>query len=173
MPYKKPEDKWAWRRRPSVRKRQEQSKAKYEMKLGIVRYPANRGPHLSPMNKRKRDRGKRARHRKEIIRILGGACERCGENDPAVLECDHRKPLLRRRTGNNPTAWNTLAQIRSLGDSARNVFALLCANCHRKKSRENDEFNSKKISALPEAAAPPCQLGLFDAKGTWKGKANG
>lgn len=64
---------------------------------------------------------------------MGGACVKCGNNDPRVLDLDHIKPSEKDRAahGKYPTyiRWR-------LWEKERDNLQILCANCHRIKTHE-------------------------------------
>lgn len=55
-----------------------------------------------------------------------------------MLEFDHIKPLLRRTNKIKGKGDTYLQVLRE--KNPHDVFQLLCANCHRKKTRLNNEF---------------------------------
>jgi thymidine kinase len=64
----------------------------------------------------------------EIIKQLGGKCNKCGINDIRVLDINHLDPTKKTKYKNK---MQTTA--RRLKDWAKNIkhLELLCANCHR------------------------------------------
>ena len=83
-----------------------------------------------------RDRSKRLRQ--AAIAALGGECIKCHITDERVLEFDHVKPLLRRTNGR--TQKDNRIDLRKIIDGRRHGLQLLCANCHRIKTREANEW---------------------------------
>lgn len=61
--------------------------------------------------------------RNDCIELLGRKCQKCGNSDLDVLEFDHIKPICNKE--------------RSIFDVKFHpeLYQLLCANCHRKKTR--------------------------------------
>lgn len=80
--------------------------------------------------------------RKEILRILGNKCIRCGFSDWRALQIDHVK-------GNGRKEWlkfqNNLYQyyknILEKIQRASKDYQILCANCNSIKRHENHEWN--------------------------------
>ena len=86
-----------------------------------------------------------ARKRQEAIELLGGACVRCGIDDPRVLQIDHV----------NGGGWKHHARRGSMG-VVRDVitkngkgFQLLCANCNWIKRYEEGE-NPQRLYVEPD-----------------------
>lgn len=77
------------------------------------------------------------------IERLGGVCEVCGIDDEMVLEFDHRVPIGRKgKSGAEVSAQIYAEVIRSV--DPRQKFSLLCANCHRRKTRINGEHRRRR-----------------------------
>lgn len=174
MPYKDPEAKREWRRRNSqsimaymakwkaenpdkVAAASETQKAK-RRELARMRPPRRRSPHSDPAYHRKW----RLEQRLRAMQIMGGCCERCGFDDPAALEFDHKEPLLRAsrglRRGDNTAELNDHIRNGTLAE----VFQLLCANCHRIKTREAGEYAMRGSRPIGDSApAPQVTLPLF------------
>lgn len=72
------------------------------------------------------------------IAALGGHCVQCGISDERVLEFDHIKPILRRTNGH--TQKDNRIDFRRIIEGAEHGLQLLCANCHRIKTREANEW---------------------------------
>lgn len=74
------------------------------------------------------------RKRRELIQLLGGKCTNCGEVDWVILEFDHIEPIRGRRE------YSLLEEVRKYPER----FQLLCANCHRKKTRNETIVRDKE-----------------------------
>jgi hypothetical protein len=96
-------------------------------------------PLYTEEQKRARERRKRERLRAAALWRLGNVCETCGFTDTDCLTCDHRDPLHRRTNGLPEGTGDTYNEVLRMGDP-RTKFALLCANCHVKKTRVSGEF---------------------------------
>ena len=165
MPYKNYEDKLAWQQRNKekqklyqaawmagekgqayLRKQQEASEKQRQIRERVraerLQYELD---HADEIKAKKMDKNQRYRKKKrlEAISKMGGHCINCGIDDADVLEFDHIVPVLRRTNG-----------VTTRGDSWKQVlahpkpdeiFQLLCANCHTKKTRLNKEHT------LPDA----------------------
>lgn len=165
MPYKNYQDKLAWQQRNKEKQRlykaawmagekgqaylQKQQEARDRQREIRERVKAERLQyeldHADEIKAYKMDKNTRYRKKKrlEAINKMGGECINCGIDDADVLEFDHIVPVLRRTNG-----------VTTRGDSWKQVlahpnpdeiFQLLCANCHTKKTRFNKEH------CLPEA----------------------
>jgi hypothetical protein len=77
-----------------------------------------------------------ARQRAEIIYRLGGRCANCGIEDPRVLEAHHINNDGYLDRGKN--SGNAAGKLLSLIRKAPERFQLLCANCHKIKTWENN-----------------------------------
>jgi 5-methylcytosine-specific restriction endonuclease McrA len=156
MPYKNPEDKLAWQRANKYKAAEYKkrwmsgplgqeylAKQRQAMELqkeqNAERRLATRleNAELNRVKRMAKDRAYRLRQRAKALSALGNECMVCGMDDLDVLEFDHIEPIFRRTSG-----------VRSK-DSSREilrhpnpteVFQLLCANCHAKKTRSNGEF---------------------------------
>ena len=88
--------------------------------------------------------------------LLGGKCVRCGISDERVLEIDHvnrtENGMLvdRVRKGTNAVVLR-IKKAAKYGKSLSD-WQVLCANCHRIKTRENRDHGhlGEKDSAKPE-----------------------
>lgn len=156
MPYKNPQDKLEWQRansdKCSVYKQkwlegpkgqeylvkqkaliaiQKQENAEKRAAEKIIR------AEQSKRQRAAKDRAYRLRQRNKALELLGNVCMTCGMDDVDVLEFDHIEPILRKTTGvrSKDTAYEILRH-----DNPSAVFQLLCANCHTKKTRINQEF---------------------------------
>ncbi|MBK8164721.1 MAG: hypothetical protein IPK64_02030 [bacterium] len=96
------------------------------------------------------------------ITALGGRCEACGIDDPEVLQFDHRIPVgskARRGLREKAASHGTVREVLAMAEPATQ-FALLCANCHMKKTRANGDYLATPHQhAIAEAAER--QLSLF------------
>ena len=156
MPYKNPEDKIAWRvanrdKAVSYVEKWKNSEkglayaAKQKEKAEIQkRINAERRAHekilrsINAKEKRsEKDKAYRKRQRDKAINILGGVCMVCGMDDHDVLEFDHIKPLLRKTVGHKVR--DVYKEVIKHQEPAQD-FQLLCANCHTKKTRMNNEY---------------------------------
>lgn len=169
MPYKDPEAKKAWRcrnlnrQREYMRKHREMHHDRYEEQRAARREVARqkRLARPSAVKMPEYQRMHRLRIRIEGIRLLGGRCERCGFDDVRALQFDHKQPLLRLSSGNRRK--DSTADVRKhlrLG-TLREIFQLLCANCHTIKTREGGEYTLRADGLLPSPSAVPAPLPLF------------
>lgn len=81
-------------------------------------------------------RKEREKLRMKAIKILGGKCAKCNEDDLIVLEIDHINPILRGRNElmmSRKSGINLTRKIVS-GKVSIEEYQLLCANCHRRKT---------------------------------------
>ena len=85
------------------------------------------------------DKARRERKRSKAIDILGGCCVVCGIDDKDVLHFDHIEPLKRKTNGIKKQRENYY-YVLSINEPSE-VYQLLCANCHTKKTRENNEWS--------------------------------
>ena len=101
------------------------------------------------------------------IAALGGRCEACGIDDPEVLQFDHRIPvgsMARRGLREKAASHGTVREVLAMAQPATQ-FALLCANCHMKKTRANGDYLATPHQlAIAEAADQ--QMTLFDDEPT-------
>lgn len=76
--------------------------------------------------------------RRKAMDLLGGKCVACGEDDYDVLQFDHIEPVFRRSNGladGKPCKGHGHAHSHILRlDNPAEVYQVLCANCHAKKS---------------------------------------
>lgn len=156
MPYKNPEDKLAWQRSnkqkcaeykhkwlegPAGQKYLAKQKALIEVqkKLNAEKRLAKRLANVEANRAQRsvKDRAYRIRQRLKAIELLGKVCNVCGMDDLDVLEFDHIEPIFRRTSGlrSKESSSEILRH-----DNPRESFQLLCANCHSKKTRVNQEF---------------------------------
>lgn len=154
------EAKKAWREKPETKARQKIHKRRHIEKIGIDEYrrrrrDAVRAKHHGKIQKK---RGGQPRYsmklsnsvyRKLAIAKLGGACERCGESSECVLEFDHRdrRTKKNRREGGDRIYKEVLAM-----NDARLKYALLCANCHRRKTRAEAGWTKKQEERIGDCS---------------------
>lgn len=165
MPYKNYQDKLAWQRRNSEKQKryrdawaagekgqaylQKQQEARDRQREIRDRVKAKRLQyeldHADEIKAYKMDKNTRYRKKKrlEAINKMGGECINCGIDDADVLEFDHIVPVLRRTNGvtTNGDSWKQVLAHPKPDE----IFQLLCANCHTKKTRLNKEHT------LPDA----------------------
>lgn len=103
---------------------------------------------LDPEGWAEKKREATKKHRREKLQkvklhlqgLLGGKCQRCGNDDSRVLDFDHVDPmtkeLLISQSYNKP-----LSQLEAEIAKCR----LLCANCHRIATWESGGFDSWKL----------------------------
>ena len=156
MPYQNPKDKLAWRQSnkqkcaeyrhkwlqgPAGQKYLAKQKALVEAqkKLNAEKRLANRlaNAEVKRAQRAVKDRAYRTRQRLKALKLLGAVCSVCGMDDSDVLEFDHIEPIFRRTSGIRSKE-SSLEILRH--DNPHEVFQLLCANCHAKKTRVNQEF---------------------------------
>ncbi|HUW44775.1 MAG TPA: hypothetical protein VMW50_03175 [Dehalococcoidia bacterium] len=116
------------------------------------RYQKNRDRNLLYAKKRhqmnketdnKKSRNRRKEMRLEILKILGGECQRCGITDHRVLQIDHvcgggKKEL--KKGGNYHVMKNIIKN-----PECKHKYQLLCANCNWIKRHENKEYQKGRI----------------------------
>lgn len=79
------------------------------------------------------------RVRRRALSILGGKCVKCGEDDPAVLDIDHKLGggTRERRAGrHHRQLWRAIIN----GSADTNLYQILCANCHRRKDYDTKRY---------------------------------
>lgn len=81
-----------------------------------------------------------AKLRLACIAAFDGCCAHCGFTDERALEFDHIKGGGRKERGGTDRWKEILCDLAA----AKQKFQLLCANCHRIKTREAGEFNPGK-----------------------------
>ena len=112
-------------------------------KLCVKTYEANRYQAGDNARKIKNFRDRRDRHRKMMWELLcRSACADCGEDDPEVLEFDHRGDSKKSHdisamVGNHK--WETILEEIEKCD-------VVCANCHRR--RTNRQFGRWRALAV-------------------------
>lgn len=87
------------------------------------------------------DKVYRKKQRLKALSVMGSVCVCCGMDDPDVLEFDHIRPVGKERRS------ESYQEVLRL-ENPYEVFQLLCANCHRKKTRMNKEFIGAKKQAV-------------------------
>jgi 5-methylcytosine-specific restriction endonuclease McrA len=156
MPYKNPQDKLEWQRSNrdkaiEYRKKWQAGPAgqvylakqreamQLQKQANAERRMAERAEknELTKLKRSIKHRAYRLRQRVKALGALGDRCVVCGMDDPDVLEFDHIEPLFRKSSGikSKDTYQEVLRH-----DNPTEVFQLLCANCHAKKTRSNNEF---------------------------------
>ncbi len=75
-------------------------------------------------------------HKRYALERLGGCCTRCGISDDRVLDFDHRYPKEKRYC---VSALFMKRDPQPMLDQELELCQLLCANCHRIKSKENND----------------------------------
>ena len=89
-------------------------------------------------------RRSRVRRRSLAIDALGGCCIECGNRDYRVLEFDHVTPIQWRTNGkvkmNGQQNTNSINAMVRAGDDPSSVYQLLCANCHKIKTSDNQDY---------------------------------
>lgn len=89
-------------------------------------------PYKDPEKARQYAREKYQRYRNKAFELLGGKCVMCGEKDFVVLQLDHKIPILRNYRGDS--GWRHFPKIiRNVLE--REIYQLLCANCHVRKTK--------------------------------------
>lgn len=164
MPYKNPEDviKWRVENRDKAKLYRErwlagdagqaylkkQQEAKLRRQAIREKVAAEQSEYLKEFSERMRiikndkHRRYRAKKRELAIQALGGECIVCGIDDHDVLEFDHIEPLLRKTNSHKKCKGDTYQEILS-DENSIGKFQLLCANCHTKKTRMNNEYSFK------------------------------
>lgn len=99
---------------------------------------------MASKERRETQRKSRVKMRKLAIDALGGACCQCGVDDYRVLEFDHVTPIQWRTNGkvkmNGQQNTNTINAMAKAGQEPRSVYQLLCANCHKIKTSDNQDY---------------------------------
>ena len=153
MPYKSSEDLNRWRAEWRMKNRGRENERQLEYYHRRKTDPAWKARHD--------ESGKQSRRRMRLraIERMGGECESCSISETAVLEFDHRIPVHRRSNG---TTARTSETVRAILDSADPFveFALLCANCHKRKTRANEDHIVPECMTVAKRAED-CQLTLF------------
>lgn len=94
--------------------------------------------------RREVQRRSRVKMRGMAIDALGGYCIECGNRDYRVLEFDHVRPIQWRTNGkvkmNGQQNTNTINAMVKSGDDPSSVYQLLCANCHKIKTSDNQDY---------------------------------
>jgi transposase-like protein len=76
-----------------------------------------------------------AKRRLEMVSAYGGKCQRCGIDDPVVLDIDHIKNDGGKQRSNGFYGWRLYRWLRKNGWPKDN-YQLLCRNCNWKKEME-------------------------------------
>lgn len=87
-----------------------------------------------------------AKLRDDAIWLLGGKCECCGMDEPAVLQFDHRSAVKRRTNG--VRARDAATSAREIINGGARLYMLLCANCHVLKTRANGEYGHRHVDVF-------------------------
>jgi hypothetical protein len=82
--------------------------------------------------------------RDDAIDMLGGVCEQCGDPDTAVLQINHKVPVLRRDRGRDTHSGSALVASILTGRARMSELEILCANCHM---RDTTEFHRRRSCA--------------------------
>jgi len=91
-------------------------------------YKNNKDKQISLINKGRRDR--KERNRRFIFDyLLKNSCIDCGENDPRVLEFDHRE----NKTANVSDLLKRVTSLEKIQEEVKKCD-VRCANCHRRKT---------------------------------------
>jgi 5-methylcytosine-specific restriction endonuclease McrA len=94
--------------------------------------------------RREVQRRSRVKMRGMAIDALGGCCIECGIADHRVLEFDHVTPIQWRTNGkvkmNGQQNTNTINAMVKTGEDPAAVYQLLCANCHKIKTADNQDY---------------------------------
>ena len=84
------------------------------------------------------------RNRADLIAALGGACERCGFDDPRALQVDHIKGGVRETRPRSGKKWTS--HVLAHPDE----FQLLCANCNTiKRIEEREHIGTRDYGRVP------------------------
>lgn len=81
-------------------------------------------------------RKQRLKVRLKIIKLFGGACINCKNDDFRVLQIDHINPILDSKNRTCLDSGVNLASRILSEKENKNDYQLLCANCHMIKSFE-------------------------------------
>jgi len=104
--------------------------------LGVMAYTREQ--------RREVQRRSRVKRRGLAIDALGGCCIECGNSDYRVLEFDHVTPIQWSTNGkvklNGQHNTNTINAMVKAGDDPKTVYQLLCANCHKIKTSDNQDY---------------------------------
>lgn len=100
--------------------------------------------------KRRSDRKRRNERREYVDKyLMAHPCVDCGENDPIVLDFDHRDPALKFKKISD-----LVSEIRSWESLITEISKcdVRCANCHRRKTyRDKDHLVRRKTDNKVEA----------------------
>ena len=124
-------------------KRHSQCKTCYKA-VRVGSHAAHYQKHAEEYRRRARERRDRVRReiREKLLQYLKEhPCEQCSEDDPVVLDFDHKDPSQKSFT---------ISSAARLGKSWKQILAeikkcqVLCANCHRRRSAK--QCSSHKLS---------------------------
>lgn len=115
-----------------------------EINLDIKRLKQREYRLKNPNKVRESQRLSKLKTKKEIHKILGGKCVKCGFSDERALQIDHIEGggyVERKNYSTNPKAYykNILETIKN----NKTKYQLLCANCNWIKRFENNEIRRK------------------------------
>lgn len=100
------------------------------------------------LHRRQAQQKSRMRVRLKAINALGGSCCQCGVDDYRVLEFDHVEPIQWRTNGktkmNGQHNTNTINKMVKAGEDPNKIYQLLCANCHKIKTSDNQDYEVKR-----------------------------
>lgn len=92
----------------------------------------------------------RLKRRLDAIAALGGSCYSCKTDNPVVLEFDHIVPIQWRTNSlvklNGQHNVNTINAMISNGEDPTETYQLLCANCHKIKTHNNQDYIVKEVT---------------------------
>lgn len=71
--------------------------------------------------------------------LLTHPCVKCGETDPVVLEFDH----IRGKSANVGTLLHTGVSLERIKVEI-SLCQVLCSNCHRKKTAEENKWSKRR-----------------------------
>lgn len=99
----------------------------------------------------------RGRSKSRLLELLGPWCSLCGETDPAVLQVDHKAPLLRNREERFVSYGGASGLLGRLREGRESPFNLqvLCANDHMRKTAMDHARRSKRTIAVRLAGEAP------------------
>lgn len=85
---------------------------------------------------------KRQENKIIVLNMYGNKCQKCGFDNPIALQLDHIERIVRKTSGNvdgssGSSLWSKVAH----GVLPKEMFMLLCANCHAVKTYEDVQKN--------------------------------
>jgi hypothetical protein len=83
--------------------------------------------------------------RKEILKLLGRKCIRCGFSDLRALQIDHINGNGRKEVKSFPNSFTFYKYVLKQIQSGSKDYQCLCANCNQIKRYENKEGMTKKF----------------------------